>query len=152
MDSKKPRKKPVMHRRMRNFEQKEHMFTQFAWFYYDPFRGPLKEFADKAGVTVTTLQTWRKDPLFQKIAFQQREERRKQAGAIIDKKLIKRASQGSYAHMNLFYQLCGDLIHKTEISHKPTDIPKDPVEIENEIAKLTAEVSALPKAKEKTGK
>lgn len=149
MNAEKVKQKRKSVRRLRSFEEKEHMFTLFAWFYYDPFRGPLRLFAEKVGVSLLTLQSWRKDPLFEKIAATIREERRKKIGPIIDRKLFKRAAEGSFPHMNLYYQLCGDLVNKTEIAHKPTDIPKDPIDIQIEIDKLTAEVGALPKGKSK---
>lgn len=130
----------------RSFEQKELVLMQFAKWYWNPTRGPLREYADKIKVSPITLNNWRKDPLFQKISEEIREELRKTVGPLIDKKLFKRAIEGSFPHMNLYYQLCGDLTTKIEHSHKPTDIPKDPEEIQKEIAQLEKEIGSLPKA------
>lgn len=130
----------------RNWEQKELVLMQFAQWYWQPVREPLKFYADKIGVNPQTLRTWTKDDLFKKISSEIREEIRKTIGPLIDRKLFKRAMEGSFPHMNLYYQLCGDLTTKIEHSNKPTDIPKDPKEIQEEINKLTQEVGSLPKA------
>lgn len=131
------------HRKFKSFEEREHLYTELAKVINDPFRPRYAEIANKFNIHLSSLMQFKRDPLYIKIAARLLETTREKYEPEVQRSLIKRAIDGSVAHQNLFYLRHGALIQKHEHSNKPTDIPKDPEDIERELLKLQSEVGTL---------
>lgn len=123
-------------------EQVEMLMLRMATYECSPTLPKPRHVAAKLGITYATYNVWKSDARY--IAIMQ-----KLLGAVRDKwegrvqaKVIEKALEGNKYMVDTFYNLQQRFIKKVEVKHTET-ISSDPKEIQEEINKITAEISDM---------
>lgn len=121
----------------------EHKMHLLATKMFVPFPKKIKVICKEIGIDVKTYYSWIRSERFHNIKLKMRRELRKKWLVDLDRVVLKRALEGSKFHAELIYKIEGELLTKMEHTHKtPQDIPDDPDELQNEINRLSSEVSS----------
>ena len=154
-----PRKK----KRLSNFQMNKKLFAseieKLELFYemiareiYVPLPPTMKEVCEKFGISKQHYRMIVESKRFKVQVNRLRKELRSNWAATIDQSMIKRAIEGSVRHQELFYKIEGELETKLSVTnYNPQELPTDPQKIQDEINKLTNEVSELPLAPKMKG-
>ena len=128
-------------------EKLELLYEMIAREIYVPIPPTLAEVCEKFGITKQHYRLIIESRKFQAQVRILRKELREKWAAKIDQSLVRRAIEGSVRHQELFYKVEGELETKLNVTHtKPDELPTDPIKIQEEIDKLTNEVSDLQTA------
>lgn len=123
-------------------EQIEMMMYQMATYECSPNAPSARQVAMKMGIAYDTYIAWKSDPRYIAIMQKLLNSVRDKWEGRIQGVVIKKALTGSKYHIDTYYNLQGRFTKKVEVVHKES-IPTDAKEIQEEINRLTAEISDL---------